>query len=385
LFGKARLLHPTGKVDANMVRKGISRESALRLALIAVLSAASFALLYWFHFLRRSDAIFTHFFYLPIALAALWWDWKGFPVAVVLSLVLVVSHLLSGLEISLWMELVRCASFLLVGAVVAALSLSRRRLEEDLAAHAYALEERVEERTRQLQEKNRELEAYAHTISHDLTAPLVVIEGYAELLREKGGDFLGEEKEYLQRIETAVERMRRLTRSLLDYARAGAAAGEGSADVGNVLREVVMERFLDLKRKGVELEMAEDLPCIKADPYRLQQVFANLLDNALKYMGENPRPRIEVGWRAEGLAACVFFRDNGMGIEAEDLEEVFQPFHRLSTYGEPGLGIGLSTVRRLVEGWGGRVWVESAPGEGCTFFFTAPLHGSGGCGEGKPR
>lgn len=163
-----------------------------------------------------------------MVLAALWWNWKGFSIAVFLSVTLITPHLVSGLEVSLWTEWARCASLLLVGTVVAGLSLRRRKLEGDLVAHACTLEEKVGERTRQLQEKNRELEAYAHTISHDLTAPLVVIEGYTELLREKGGDSIREEeREYLQRIEKAVERMRRLTRSLLDYARAGAAAGEG--------------------------------------------------------------------------------------------------------------------------------------------------------------
>lgn len=355
-------------------RKGIVGKDVLRIALVAAMSAASLALIFCFHFLRHSDVLFTHFFYLPVVLAALWWDWKGFPIAVFLSVTLVASHLMSGLEVSLWVEWARCASVLLVGAVVAGLSLRRRKLERDLVAYARTMEEKVGERTRQLQEKNRELEAYAHTISHDLTAPLVVIEGYAELLREKGGDSMREEeREYLQRIEKAVERMRRLTSSLLDYARAGAAAGEGPADAGAVLREVLAERCLDLERKGWEVEVAEDLPCIKADSLRLQQVFANLLDNAIKYMGDNPKPRIRVGWHPEGSMARLFFQDNGMGIEAGDMEEVFLPFRRLSNYGEPGLGIGLSTVKRLVEGWGGRVWVESAPGEGSTFYFTALL------------
>jgi len=346
----------------------------LRLPLVSALCAACFLLLYWFHFLRRSDIVFTHFFYIPIVLGALWWDWRGYAVALVLALSLVVTHLLGGMEEALWPDLARCASFLMVGAAVAYLSRRQRILRGEIAARARELEEAVERRTRQLHEKNRELEAYAHTISHDLTAPLVVIQGYVELLQEKGRESLGEEgMAYLQSIEKAAERMRRMTRSLLDYARAGTAGGVETADAGEVLGEVLAERSLDLERGGVKVEVAEGLPRVRANPDRLQQVFANLLDNALKYGGDNPHPRIAVGWRPEGGMACFSFHDNGTGIDEGDLAEVFQPFRRLSNRSEPGLGIGLSTVKRLVEGWGGRVWAESSPGEGSTFYFTAPL------------
>lgn len=346
----------------------------IKLLLLGLLTAACLFLIIWFHHVRKSDVVFTHFFYLPVVLAALWWGYRGVWLAAGLSAALLVSRLLSSLEVTLWVDLVRSVSLLLVGIVVAELSRRRSLLEDDLIRQSNELENKVKERTRQLHEKNRELEAYAHTVSHDLMAPLVVIEGYVELLREKGGDSLGEEeKEYLLRIEKAAERMRRMTKSLLEYARAGTASGEEAADAGAVLREVLAERSLDIERGGVRVEIAEDMPRVGANPDRLHQVFANLLDNALKYMGDGQRPHIVVGWRPEGRMACFFFRDNGIGIDEGCLEEVFQPFRRLSNRGEPGLGIGLSTVRRLVEAWGGRVWAESSPGEGSTFYFTVPL------------
>ena len=127
----------------------------LRLPLVSALCAACFLLLYWFHFLRRSDIVFTHFFYIPIVLGALWWDWRGYAVALVLALSLVVTHLLGGMEEALWPDLARCASFLMVGAAVAYLSRRQRILRGEIAARARELEEAVERRTRQLHEKNR--------------------------------------------------------------------------------------------------------------------------------------------------------------------------------------------------------------------------------------
>lgn len=343
---------------------------------MALLVAICFLLIYHFHHQAGSDVIFTHFFYLPVVLAGMWWEYRGLSVPALLSAALLVSHFLAELEVSLWVDVLRSASFLLVGAVVAGLRRRWRISEEELGHYTLSLEEMVEERTRELQEKNRELEAYSYTISHDITAPLVVIEGYVDLFLEKKAGTLEEaDREYLERIRKSAERIEYLARSLLEYARAGTPAGEAQrVDPREVFLQVVMERSAELDARGMEVVVPEALPPVELDPLRLQQVFANLLDNSLKYMGENPHPRIEVGLapgREEGWV-CMYFKDNGKGIESERLEDVFKPFCRLSSSEEPGLGIGLSTVKRAVEGWGGRVWVESEPGKGTTFYITAP-------------
>jgi signal transduction histidine kinase len=109
------------------------------------------------------------------------------------------------------------------------------------------------------------------------------------------------------------------------------------------------------------------------DQFKLRQVFGNLVNNAVKYVAGTQRPRIDVGTRAGSGEVIFYVRDNGPGLEPGALDEIFQPFKRFSTAGTPGLGIGLSTVKRAVEGWGGRLWVESEPGNGATFYFTAPV------------
>lgn len=346
----------------------------LRPAIMVTLLAISLALVLVFHFGLARDVVFSHFFYLPVVLAALWWEWKGLGVAAFLSVLLLLSHAASGLEVTMWAEVVRGLSLLVVGGVVAFLSRRQRQLNRELEDHYRELERVVEERTAELREKNLELEAYAQTVSHDLNAPLLVITGFLELLKERAGEKLdGEEREYLERMERAASRMGRLIDSLLAYARAD--AGPPSLEVvdpGEVFREVAMERALDLENLRAGVEIDEGIPPVKADPVRLQQVFSNLLDNALKYRRPDVPPRIRLGWRPEGRMVCVYLRDNGMGIEPGRAEEIFQPFRRLLSCEEPGLGLGLSIVRKAVESWGGRIWVESEPGLGSAFFFTLP-------------
>ncbi|MBC7252516.1 MAG: hypothetical protein H5T72_00915 [Actinobacteria bacterium] len=356
---------------------GKRRLSRLRFCALAAILAASLALVVVFHFGLGKDVVFSHFFYLPVVLATLWWDWRGVAVPAFLFGLLILSHALSGLQVSMWVEVARGLSFILVGCVVAYLSRRKGQLYEELEDHYRGLERVVEARTAELREKNRELEAYAQTVSHDLNAPLVVISGFLELLKDRAADRLGEEeKEYLERMEKATERMGRLISSLLTYARVGAEpASLEVVDPGEVFREVAMERAVDLENLQAEVEVEEGIPPVMADPVRLQQVFSNLLDNALKYRRPDAPLRIRLGWRSEGEMVCLYIGDNGMGIEPGKAEEIFMPFRRLLSCEEPGLGLGLPIVKRAVESWGGSIWVESEPGKGAVFFFTVPTGG----------
>jgi len=133
---------------------------------------------------------------------------------------------------------------------------------------------------------------------------------------------------------------------------------------------------LELKR--VRVEVAPDLPVVRADRRRLLEVLQNLIENAAKFMGEQREPRVEVGWRQDGAERVYFVRDNGQGIEPRFLERVFGLFEKLDPGGE-GTGVGLALVRRIVEAHGGRAWAESeGPGRGATFCFTLASGGAGG-------
>ena len=218
----------------------------------------------------------------------------------------------------------------------------------------------------------RELDAFATTISHDLRAPLSLIEGYVQLLQAEGVSSR-ERDVYLQNIAHAARRMDELTESLLAYAKAGLPGGElTSVWPLEVIREVLLDHSEEISRQGVEIVLDDDFPPIRADPLKLRQVYSNLLDNAIKYMGGTPLPRVQMGAEKAGGVVTLYVRDNGRGIDPRREEEIFLPFKRFDVPETPGLGIGLSTVKRAVEGWGGKVWVDSKPGEGASFYFTAP-------------
>ena len=249
-------------------------------------------------------------------------------------------------------------------------------LLDDPAVRGIIINSRDITERRQMEERllaiNRELDSFASTVSHDLRTPLSLIEGYAHLLRSE--DLSGEEREaFLMSIVSAVRRMDELTKSLLEYAQAGQAAGAAEAvEPLDVLSDVLFEHEAEIEGLGVEVVLGEEFPSILVDRYKLQQVFDNLVGNALKSLVGTPSPRLEAAAREDGDTVVFHLRDNGPGLAPELKEEVFLPFKRFSAADAPGLGIGLSTVKRAVEGWGGRIWVESEPGQGAAFLFTAP-------------
>jgi PAS domain S-box-containing protein len=228
---------------------------------------------------------------------------------------------------------------------------------------------------KELRDRNEELEAFAHTISHDLLTPVAIVEGYAKAALEADAEGRTEaERECLEAIARGAQRMSDLINSLLQYAQAGHMDLEShGVDPEEILMEVLMDLEDDLISRGVQVCMEGELPDVKADAVKLRQVFANLIANAVKHMGDTPEPRVEVGAGVQGGEATFYVRDNGIGIPSELQHKIFEPFRHFSLSGSPGLGIGLSTVKRAVAAWGGRVWVESRPGAGAAFFFTAQL------------
>ena len=354
--------------------KKVSSSESIKLAFIGLLLALCVLATYWFHFVEKTDVLFTHFFYLPIILASLWWTYKGVSVALFLALLLPITHILSGLDAPIWEALVRSSFFLVIGITVAALSEKRKNLEEGLRAYSRTLEDRVERRTEELSVRNEELEAFAHTVSHDLQGSLSVIDGFSQVALESiasGDEAL--ERESLDHIAATTRRMNGFINSLLQYASAGRPGGEASrVDIKEELVEVLADFEGDIRNKEAEVFIEEELAVILVDPVKLRQVLLNLIGNALKYMGDTQEPRIEIGATEEDGEVTVRISDNGMGIPPDKQGAIFEAFTRLGSEGPPGLGIGLSTVKRAVEAWGGNIWVESTPGKGSTFLFTAP-------------
>ncbi|MCX8004657.1 MAG: ATP-binding protein [Burkholderiaceae bacterium] len=226
-------------------------------------------------------------------------------------------------------------------------------------------------RTRQLELAVRELDSFAHSVSHDLRAPLRVVDGFAQIVLEDYGDRLDDlGREHLKRIVAAAGRMNAMIDTLLSLARMTS-------------REIVRER-VDLARLaqeladefGVQYEGRHAFVAVAAAPVDgdrtlLRLVLQNLLGNAFKFSARVPAPRVEFGVREENGRAVYFVRDNGAGFDMRFADKLFGLFQRFHSQNEfPGTGVGLATVQRIVRKHGGRVWAESAPGQGATFFFT---------------
>ncbi len=215
-----------------------------------------------------------------------------------------------------------------------------------------------------LRESNRELEAFAYTISHDLRSPLTPIIGYAEFLREEYGAQLDARAlDILDEIDGQANRMLGLLEDLLALAQAGyLERPEATVPAAEVLAEVIRE--LAGQFPDTTVMITEPLPPIRLPSTLLTQIFQNLLGNAMRYAGGT----IEVGGERNGNRICYFVRDHGPGIPLAERERIFEVFYRGSTaHGNRGTGIGLATVRKIARSYGGKAWVEETPGGGSTF------------------
>jgi signal transduction histidine kinase len=251
---------------------------------------------------------------------------------------------------------------------------ARQKAEAETRSLNRGLERRVEKRTAELQETNRELEAFTYSVSHDLRAPLRHMDGYSRILQQEFGPQLPEQAQhYLDRVRGAATHMAELVEGLLHISRIGREVPQRRMFCPNALLEEAKEDvLLEAGDRTILWEFAA-LPEMEADPVLLRQVFANLLSNAIKFTRNISRPVIEVGSREEEGGIVVFVRDNGAGFDPRFADKLFGVFQRLHRQDEfEGTGIGLATVQRIMHNHGGRVWAESQVDQGATFYFWLP-------------
>jgi light-regulated signal transduction histidine kinase (bacteriophytochrome) len=250
----------------------------------------------------------------------------------------------------------------------------RRRAEEEVRTLNAELEQRVQDRTQELAEANRELEAFSYAVSHDLQAPARKISGFAEALVEDYGEALDETaRRYADRIAVTSRRMIDLIDDMLRLARATRAEMERrDVDLGALARDVAKAVHEGAPGRAVAW-VIEDGVRARADVKLVRIVLENLLGNAFKFTGKRDEARIEFGARQgpDGRTHHYFVRDNGAGFDMSKTSRLFGAFQRLHKDAEfAGTGIGLATVQRIVSRHGGRIWAEGAVGEGAAFYFT---------------
>ena len=244
--------------------------------------------------------------------------------------------------------------------------------EDALRRLTETLEKRVAERTRELEAANRELESFSYSVSHDLRAPLQVIDGFSHALASRNAGQLDERSQhYLSRIRENTRQMAQLIDDLLALARVTRAELQREPfDLAPRASQVLQQLRDRFPARTVRAHVEQPLPA-HGDARLLGIVLENLIGNAWKFTSRSPEAHIHVGSLRQGGRTVYYVRDNGAGFDATYQDKLFKPFQRLHTQAQfEGTGIGLATVHRIVTRHGGRVWAESAPGQETTFFFT---------------
>lgn len=342
------------------------------------------------HFAGAKPSPFASVAFLLVIMASAWWG--GYVpgiIASLISLFLVPYAVIPHFEPTK-VDPVRVLLLLLITVLISRVAQNRNRVEAALRLANESLDERVRQRTLELQRSNAELQRlnedlnqFAYSASHDLQEPLRMVAIYSQMLERKyKGQLSGDANEYIEQIVRGARHMDMLLKDLLAYAQTVNISLENvqPVDGGMVLERALSNLSAALAESNAAVTY-DDLPEVRVQEVHLLQLFQNLIGNAVKYRADEP-PRVHVSAKREEQGWAFAVKDNGIGIPPEYSDQIFRMFKRLHSSSKcEGTGMGLAICHRIVERYGGRIWVESEEGKGSTFWFTLP---AGDDNNGRP-
>ncbi|MFX1388739.1 MAG: ATP-binding protein [Promethearchaeota archaeon] len=339
------------------------KNERIKILIIIILLAISCFLIYYFEIILRTSILIAHFFYFPSILACLWWKKRGLIIPSFLALLLLIFNLIplnEFINLETLNNFLRAISLIVVGIVISILSenISNKELE-------------FSQITEDLRRSNEDLQQFAYVASHDLQEPLRAIVSFSQLLEEKYHEKLDEDgKEFIHFITDGAKKMNTLIKDLLLYSRITTQAKPSKlTNLEDVINDALFNLKESIDESGAVITY-DKMPILKIDKTQFVQLFQNLLSNAIKFRSQEP-PRIHIGVNRLENEWIFSVKDNGIGIEPKYFSKLFNIFYRLHTKEEyPGTGIGLPICKKIVQRYGGKIWVESKFGKGSTFYFT---------------
>lgn len=339
------------------------KEESMKILIVLILMIICCLLIYYFNVILRISILVAHFFYFPSILACLWWKRKGLIIPVFLAVILIIFNFIPELEffnLETINNFLRAISLIVVGIVVSLLS-----------GHISKSEIEFNEIMEDLRRSNEDLQQFAYVASHDLQEPLRAIVSFSQLLEDKYQDKIDKDgKEFIHFLTDGAKKMNTLIKDLLLYSRITTHAKPSKlTNLEDIIKDVLFNLQESIKESGAIITY-DEMPVLKVDRTQFLQLFQNLLSNTIKFRREEP-PKIHIGTKRINNEWLFTVKDNGIGIESKYFGKLFNIFYRLHTKEEyPGTGIGLPICKKIVQRYGGKIWVESEFGKGSTFYFT---------------